>query len=110
MDTPDGTLLRRPPSKASGLLYGLGLGGFVGGILLHQILQWHHMVIHRESMTTLAGLALNTLADGFFHVGTWLFVLGSAQLAIRPTIRLGRRVHLRRRAQTTSPHESDDDF
>ena len=34
----------RMPSRASGLLYGLGLGGFVDGIVLHQILQWHHMV------------------------------------------------------------------
>jgi hypothetical protein len=23
---------------------GVGLGGFVDGILLHQILQWHHML------------------------------------------------------------------
>ncbi|WP_417221098.1 DUF2243 domain-containing protein [Arthrobacter sp.] len=27
-----------------GLLLGIGLGGFVDGILLHQILQWHHML------------------------------------------------------------------
>lgn len=30
------------------------------------------------------------------YAGTWLFVLGSAQLMLRPTIRLSRRVHLRR--------------
>ncbi|GAB2740694.1 DUF2243 domain-containing protein [Nocardioides pakistanensis] len=70
----------KPPSKTSGLLYGLGFGGFVDGIVLHQILQWHHMVSHVEEypMDTLAGLEVNTLADGFFHVATWLFVfLGS---------------------------------
>src|SRR5688500_5971320 len=33
-----------PPTKALGLPYGVGVGGFVDGILLHQILQWHHMV------------------------------------------------------------------
>ena len=38
----------RPPSKLSGLLYGLGLGGFIDGIVLHQIFQWHHMVSHVE--------------------------------------------------------------
>ena len=27
-----------------GVLLGIGLGGFVDGILLHQILQWHHML------------------------------------------------------------------
>ena len=60
----------RPPSRLPGLLYGLGLGGFVDGIVLHQVLQWHHMVSSTEDhpMTTLAGLEVNTLADGFFHV------------------------------------------
>jgi uncharacterized membrane protein len=70
----------RPPSTASGLLFGLGLGGFVDGIVLHQIVQWHHMVSHVESspMTTLAGLEVNTLADGFFHVASWLLVLAGS--------------------------------
>jgi len=68
---------RRPPAKASGVLYGLGLGGFVDGIVLHQILQWHHMVSHveRYPVTTVAGLEVNTLADGFFHLVTWICVL-----------------------------------
>jgi uncharacterized membrane protein len=75
---------RRPPSRLAGLLYGLGLGGFVDGIVLHQILQWHHMVSHVEDypMTTLAGLEVNTLADGFFHVATWLLVLGGSVATI----------------------------
>lgn len=74
----------RPPSRASGLLFGLGLGGFVDGIVLHQIFQWHHMVSHVEEypMTTLAGLEVNTLADGFFHVVTWLLVLAGSITAI----------------------------
>jgi len=37
--------LKRPiPLIAAGIFLGLGLGGFVDGILLHQILQWHHML------------------------------------------------------------------
>jgi uncharacterized membrane protein len=73
------------PSKASGLLYGLGLGGFVDGIVLHQILQWHHMVSHVEGYPTdtVAGLELNTLADGFFHVATWFFVLAGSITAVK---------------------------
>ena len=49
---------------------GLGLGGFVDGIVLHQILQWHHMLTDTgdHPMTTVAGLEANTLADGFFHL------------------------------------------
>jgi uncharacterized membrane protein len=33
-----------PFPVAAGLLFGLGLGGFFDGILLHQVLQWHHML------------------------------------------------------------------
>jgi uncharacterized membrane protein len=72
------------PSKASGLLYGLGLGGFIDGIVLHQIFQWHHMVSHVEDYptTTVAGLEMNTLADGFFHLATWFLVLAGSITAL----------------------------
>ena len=29
---------------SAGVLFGLGLGGFFDGIVLHQVLQWHHML------------------------------------------------------------------
>jgi uncharacterized membrane protein len=63
----------RLPSRAAGLLYGLGFGGFVDGIVLHQILQWHHMIssVDGRDPGTLAGLEANTVADGFFHLATW---------------------------------------
>lgn len=63
---------------------GVGLGGFVDGILLHQILQWHHMLTSAATAnidigdypaTTVHGLRMNTLWDGFFHTITWLSVL-----------------------------------
>ena len=74
----------QPPSKVAGLLYGLGLGGFVDGIVLHQILQWHHMVsdVSRYPVNTIAGLEVNTLADGFFHLATWVLVLAASIAAI----------------------------
>ncbi len=73
------------PSRAPGLLYGIGLGGFVDGIVLHQLLQWHHMVSDLEDYppTTVTGLEANTLADGLFHVVSWLFVVAGTSLAIR---------------------------
>ena len=74
---------RRPPPRTSGLLFGLGLGGFVDGIVLHQILQWHHMVSARTPPTTLAGLEVNTLADGFFHLVTWLCVVAASITTLR---------------------------
>jgi uncharacterized membrane protein len=67
--------VRRP--RAPGILLGIGLGGFVDGIVLHQILQWHHMLSSEGShpKTTVAGLEDNTLADGLFHAFTWLIVV-----------------------------------
>ncbi len=65
---------------------GVGLGGFVDGILLHQILQWHHMLTGDnggEPMNTVHGLEANTLVDGFFHLTTWIFVAVASTLAIR---------------------------
>jgi len=66
--------LSRP--RAPGILLGLGLGGFIDGIVLHQILQWHHMLTSEGSYpkTTVAGLETNTLWDGIFHAATWVAV------------------------------------
>jgi hypothetical protein len=45
------------------------------------------------------------------YAGTWLFVLGSVELLIRPVIRLARRVHLQRLPDAqSSPRESAPDF
>jgi uncharacterized membrane protein len=61
---------------APGILLGIGLGGFVDGIVLHQLLQWHHMLTSEGSYPsdTVAGLETNTLWDGLFHASTWLAV------------------------------------
>ena len=64
---------------------GVGLGGFIDGILLHQILQWHHMLTGEhggESMKTVAGLETNTLVDGFFHLATWVFVVTAMLMTV----------------------------
>ena len=83
--------LRRAPPKVPGVLLGLGLGGFIDGIVMHQILQWHHLVSHVEQypVTTLAGLQVNTLADGLFHAATWILVLAGS-LATIAAWRAGR--------------------
>ena len=41
------TLVDRPTAKfptSAGGLFGLGLGGFFDDIVMHQVLQWHHML------------------------------------------------------------------
>lgn len=67
-----------------GTILGIGLGGFADGILLHQVLQWHHMLSSSDTaninigsypITTVHGLQMNTLWDGLFHTFTWLAVL-----------------------------------
>ena len=69
---PGGVGRSGPVPVAPGLLLGIGLGGFVDGILLHQILQWHHMLTatDRYPSSTIVGLEANTLADGLFHAVT----------------------------------------
>ena len=57
------------------VLLGLGLGGFFDGIVLHQVLQWHHMLSAHTPVDTVRGLELNTLADGLFHLAAWLFTV-----------------------------------
>ena len=90
-----------PPSLAlPGILLGVGLGGFVDGILLHQVLQWHHMLSSAATanidvgpypVTTVHGLQVNTLWDGLFHTVTWLAVLaGLGTLYARVTHARGR--------------------
>jgi uncharacterized membrane protein len=35
---------QRKRATTAGILLGIGLGGFVDGIALHQIFQWHNML------------------------------------------------------------------
>src|SRR4051812_41738833 len=69
----------QPPAPpfpvAAGIFFGLGLGGFFDGIVLHQVLQWHHMVSSWYPPNSLANLQLNTLWDGIFHSVTYVFVV-----------------------------------
>jgi uncharacterized membrane protein len=68
---------RRKRITTAGIFLGLGFGGFFDGIVLHQILQWHHMVSHVDDYptTTVAGLEANTLGDGLFHATTWIITV-----------------------------------
>lgn len=42
--TPSGRHRFSGRFAAAGYLIGIGLGGFFDGILLHQVLQWHHLL------------------------------------------------------------------
>ena len=77
---------------SAGVLFGLGLGGFFDWIVLHQILQWHHMLTSAgHPPDTVENLKLNTLWDGIFHASTYIFVA----LGLIVLWRSARRTHLR---------------
>jgi uncharacterized membrane protein len=71
--------------RAPAFVFGLGLGGFIDGIVFHQILQWHHLLTDTgdNPSDTVAGLEANTLADGFFHLATWMLVVAAMLLTVR---------------------------
>jgi uncharacterized membrane protein len=89
-DLPDVRPATRPL-----LLTGFGLGAFLDGIVLHQVLQWHHLVSDFRAPDDLAGLKANTFWDGLFHLASWLVVLAGLLWLIRSRADL-RRLSLRR--------------
>lgn len=77
------------PSVRPGLLLGLGLGGFVDGIALHQIAQWHNMGSAVLPPTTMAAMQRNMRWDGWFHVATLAITVAGVFLLLRDA-RAGR--------------------
>lgn len=72
------------PLIAAGVVIGLGLGGFFDGIVLHQILQWHHMLTSAGySSKTIGGLEVNTLGDGLFSAATYILTITGIALLWR---------------------------
>jgi uncharacterized membrane protein len=57
---------------SAGLLLGVGLGGFLDGIVLHQVLQWHNMLSSRVPPTDVVSIKYNMVWDGLFHLFTWI--------------------------------------
>lgn len=62
-------------TRTAGLLLGVGLGGFVDGIALHQIAQWHNMLSAKVPPTTMKAMTLNMTADGWFHAVVFTLTL-----------------------------------
>ena len=76
----------------AGVLLGLGLGGFFDGIVLHQVLQWHHLLTSAGyPADSVTNLRINTLADGLFHGAAYAFTLAGVVLLWRAA----RRTHAR---------------
>ncbi len=62
-------------------LLGIGLGGFVDGIVFHQLLQTHNMLSATVPKVSIPNMEINMFWDGLFHSMTWLFAFaGSVML------------------------------
>ena len=67
----------------AGFVLGFAFGGFFDGILLHQVLQWHHLLSLVDA-EAVRDIRVQSLADGLFHVlmyaiataGLWLLWRG----------------------------------
>ncbi|ELZ31645.1 hypothetical protein C474_08227 [Halogeometricum pallidum JCM 14848] len=65
LETVDGVTRR---SLLSAGVFGFGFSGLIDVLVLHLVLQWHHLLSGVYPRTTMAGLRTNVLADGLFSL------------------------------------------
>jgi uncharacterized membrane protein len=65
------------------LLLGAGMGAFLDGILLHQVLQWHAMISSVLPPLDLVSSKVNMFWDGIFHLYSWLAVVVAIVILVR---------------------------
>jgi uncharacterized membrane protein len=73
------------------VVIGIGVGGFFDGIVLHQLLQWHHLVSNTVPPTDLAALEVNTFWDGVFHQAMWIVTVAGVFLLYAQLVSTERR-------------------
>ncbi len=73
------------PLIGAGVLLGMGFGGLADGILLHQILGWHHLICFNAHCVpaSVAQLEVENTQDGYFHLWLWLVLLAGTILLFR---------------------------
>jgi uncharacterized membrane protein len=73
-------MLTPVPLTTTSMILGIGLGGFIDGIVLHQVLQWHEMLSNKIPATTYLGKTVNMFWDGVFHAFCLVVVLIGATM------------------------------
>jgi uncharacterized membrane protein len=73
-------------TRTAGLVLGLGIGGFLDGIVLHQLMGWHHML----SGWYPEDEKINMLGDGLFHLVCLILVCTGIGLLARAAPAPGR--------------------
>ena len=91
METADSSTARTGanprPLVSAGLMLGVGMGGFVDGIVLHQLLQVHNMLSARRPRDSVVNMEINMFWDGLFHAFTWT----ATAIGLAMLFRAGRR-------------------
>lgn len=72
--------MNNKPLVAAGTLLGIGLGGFIDGIVFHQILQLHSMLSARLPQDTIVNIKTSMVWDGLFHAFTWITTIAGLSL------------------------------
>ena len=67
---PTRQILTPVPLLSTAMVLGIGVGGFIDGIALHQILQWHEMLSNKIPSIDYVGKSVNMFWDGIFHAFT----------------------------------------
>ena len=75
----------KSPLVFAGIVLGMGFGGLADGIVLHQILGWHHLVCYTPNCipASVAEFTKENTQDGYFHLGLWLVLLSGTALLFR---------------------------
>lgn len=73
-------------------LLGIALGGFFDGILLHQILQWHHLLSGWNG-GFFEDVRIQMLADGLFHLLMYVIAVWGLVLLWRNREELGQKAY-----------------
>jgi uncharacterized membrane protein len=71
--------------RLAAALLGFALGGFFDGIVLHQVLQWHHLLSEVRT-GSLAFQRTQVMVDGLFHAGMYGLALVGLVLLFRSRI------------------------
>lgn len=82
--------MRYERARNAALLLGVGLGGFLDGIVLHQIAQWHNMLSSALPPETMEAMKRNMAADGWFHLATWAATFAGVLMLWRAVRGAGR--------------------
>jgi uncharacterized membrane protein len=72
---PTRQILNPVPLTTTSLILGIGIGGFIDGIVLHQILQWHEMLSNKIPPDNYINKSVNMFWDGIFHAFTLIVTL-----------------------------------